>query len=309
MKQPPGNEYREKIINMERNRDYRGAYDALKEALTVYPAHSFFLKTEIFLLFKLKKITEARKKAEQRIDTLRTDTFFLKTYCMILEKDGAKDDLQRLLGNIISWDIRDEEFYIFLSSLVARVLGQESAADLLKAAIGNIPESEALKKMLNSQQADGNMGSKYNYYKNKFTGKDIKASIEELENIKILPEYAQDYNLHLYLAGLYKKAKKYSKAAEIYKNLLQQKDNQFTRKMLGYVYYKMGDEDNALIYLKDTFLSDPHDHYLYRTISTIFEKRKDFEGFERLITEALTKNPDAKHLYGLLRKATKWQKN
>lgn len=67
--------------------------------------------------------------------------------------------------------------------------------------------------------------------------------------------------------------------------------------------------EKALAYLKGIFLENPNDHYLYATITKIYESLSDYEGFERLVQEALTLKPGAKHLYGLLKKAQKWRKD
>lgn len=302
-------EYSHRIINMQKNRDYRGAFDILQEALTVYPTNTFFLKSEVYILFRLKMISPARQKAEERMQLLKNDPFFLKTYLKILELENAKEDMGRLIENIPSWGIRNEDFHIFLVKLVAKVLGQEKALEILKSTLMNYPDFEALKNLLNDWSIDGNPEGRFKYYKDRFRDKKTEEAIMEIESIRVLPDYARDYELHLYLAELYKKAKKYDRALEIYKNLLTLKEHKFTRKMLGYTYYKLGDVQSALVYLRDIFLHDPHDHYVYRTIAKIFEERSDYGGFERLITEALGKKPDAKHLYGLLKRAKKWQKN
>ncbi len=281
----PTTYYRDKIIAFEKNKDFAAAYEVLAEALGLYPTNPFFLRTEVFVLLRLKKVKEARVKAEQRLEALKNDVFFLKTYLLILEKSNAAADIQRLLQIIPSWNIADEAFSEFLDGFTQRVFRQENPADVLKT-----------RPALNS----------FNYYKDMFKGKAVEAAIQELENIRILPEYAQDEQMHLYLAGLYKQKKDYAKAVEVYVGLLKQKDNPFTRKMLGYAYYKMNDLPHALFYLKDIFFDEPNDHFLYRTLSGIYEKNRDYTGFERLIMEALAKKPQAKHLYGLLKKAKQW---
>jgi hypothetical protein len=56
--------YADRIIELERKRDYRGAHEVLKEALTIYPTQPFLLRTEVYLLLRLNKTKEARTKAE-----------------------------------------------------------------------------------------------------------------------------------------------------------------------------------------------------------------------------------------------------
>lgn len=301
-------EYSNKIIDMERERDYQGAYGLLQEALTVYPVNTFFLKNEVYILFRLKKIKQARQKAEERILLLKNDPFFLKTYLMILEIENAKEDMERLIEKIPSWEIRNEDFHLFLARLTARVFGQKKAMETLRATVIDYPEYEALKNLLNDWSTGGSLKGGFKHYRDRFKETKTLDAIMEIESIRALPDYADDYQLQLYLAELYKKAKKYDLAIETYKNLLGLKEHKFARKMLGYTYYRLGDIQNAAACLKDAFLDDPYDHYVYRTVAKIFEKRSDYEGFERLVTEALGKKPGAKHLYGLLKRAKKWQK-
>jgi len=302
-------EYSSKIIDLEKGRDYRAAYEVVQEALTVYPTNPFFLRTEVYILYRLKMMREAREKAEGRMGLLKNDPFFLKTYLSLLESQKAKEDMERLLEQIPSWGIRNEDFYSFLARLVSKNFGPERALETLKAAIANLPESRSLKDLYDRWCTDGNLEGRFKHYRERFKGRKTEEAIVEIESIRVLPDYAGDYELHLYLAELYKKAQRYNEASEVYLHLLKLKDHPFTRKMLGYVYYKAGEMEKALAYLKDVFLSDPNDHYLYSTIMKIYGSRPDYEGFERLVQQALGLKPDAKHLYGLLRRAKKWRKD
>ena len=303
--EPP---YREKILALEKVKDYHGAYALLQDALRVYPTQAFLLRTEIFLLLKLRKIREARKKAEERMELLKLDPFFLRTYFVILEKDKAREDIERLLEGLASWHIRDEDFYVFVSDMAARIFGRAKALEVLNSALSLLPGSVRLKDLWNQwKERDALPENRLLNYKEKFKGKNVDEAIRDIENIAVLPNYAQDYALRLYLAELYKKAKQYDKAVAVYEQLLRQKDAPFTRKMLGYAYYKAGQMQPALSCFKEAFFDDPFDPFLYRTIGKIFQENQDYEGYQRLLNEALAQKPAAKHLYGLLRKAQKWQ--
>lgn len=302
-------EYSNKIIQLEKNRDYQAAYVMVKDALMVYPANPFFLRTEIYILYRLKMFSEAREKAEARMGFLRNDPFFLRTYLSLLESQKAQKDIERLIESIPLGEIRNESFYIFLAELTARIFGQEKALEFLRSAVSIMPESQSLKNLHSQLCTEGSLEGKLRHYRERFKNRNTEEVIREIESIRVLPDYAADYGLHLYLAELYKKAGKYQQAADTYLYLLKQKDQTFARKMLGYVYYRMGDMERALFYLKDVFLADPDDHYLYSTIMRIYGSKSDYEGFEKLIKEALNLKPGAKHLYGLMKRAKKWLKD
>lgn len=299
----PG-DYQTRIIHLVKEKNFQGAHNAVNEALSVYPSRLFFLKNEIFILFRLNMLKEARDKAEAKIDVLKNDLFFLRIYLSILEKENAPEDIERVIeGIIFPGRIGDVEFYIFLSKLAGRVFSDEKEKDILGRALLQFPESAKLKKEAGRREAKEGRG--YREYKELFRGKKAGDAIAEIEGIRLLPKYNNDYELHLYLAELYKKNGDYDRAIAIYEYLLKLRDNKFVRKMLGYAYYKKGDYANALVYLKDIFLESPKDHFLRSALYRIYESTADFAGFEKLMLEALSLNPQAGHLYGLIKRARK----
>ena len=301
--------YADRIIELERKRDYRGAHEVLKEALTIYPTQPFLLRTEVYLLLRLNKTKEARTKAEGRVEMLKNDPFFLKTYLSVLRQEKAHEDMERLLTAILSWGVGDEGFLIFLVKTASQCISREKGEEVLQQALARYPESESLKKMAEEGEAAEDGAGRFTLYRRKFAGKKTAEAVAEIEAIMVMPGYAGDYDLHLYLADLYKKMERYDKAIEIYTRLLSIRDHEFTRKMLGYTYYKMGDKEQAAAYLQSVFIKRPDDHFLTRTLFKIFEEKRDFEGLEKLVAEALAVRPEEKNLYGLLKKARRWQKN
>ncbi|MFH1259699.1 MAG: tetratricopeptide repeat protein [Elusimicrobiota bacterium] len=302
-------EYKTKIVELQKNKDYPQAYEVLKAARQFYPTDLFFLTSEVYLLLRLNKTKEAREKAEERMERLKNDPFFLKTYLNILARLGAKDDIEEVLEKtIFAQKTGSEDFYLYLSQLLRRVFDKEKALGVLRRALTIFPESSGIKEQLEKLEKDECAQNKYHYYKEKFKGKKIEDAIEEIENIKILPSYALDWELLLFLAELYKKNSNYPKAIDAYQQSLSIKDNEFTRKMLGYTYYKTGNFKNALLYLQDIFLKLPGDYFLYSTIFNIFKEKNDFEGYSKLLNQVLSANPQAKHLYGLLSRAKRWIK-
>lgn len=301
-------QYKNSLIELEKKGDFRGAYEVLREAILEYPANPFFIKAEIYILFKLGGFEEARLKAEVRVEQFKYDTFFLRTYLNILAGiKNSKKDAEDLVDKILTWGIKDEAFLAFLTQLAGRISGSKKAHDVLMRSLSLVPGSTVLKKMLD-EEGDNGFESKFRFYKKKFGAKNTPEAINEIEIIMGLPEYARDYELNLYLAGLYKESGQLDKSIDIYKRLLTIKEREFTRKMLGYAYYKKGEPANALVYLKDIFLNYPFDHYLYTTIFKIFKILGDKEGIKNLFREALASYPSAKHLYGLIKKADEWQK-
>jgi len=302
--------YRDKIIGLQRQKDFREAFEAVKNALALYPTNTFFLSDEIYLLYKLNKVKEARQRAEERIDFLKNDPFFLKIYLTILEKLGARADFEDFIErHIFARRSGNEDLYVFVSQIVERVLGRDRALDTVSRSLAFFPDSEKLRALPGSLKKTGGTGSGYKYYREQFKDKKPEEAIREIEEIRILPDYADDFKLLSYLAELYKKQGDYEKAIGIYKRLLTLKDNEFTRKMLGYAYYKQDDYQSALVYLRDIFLKDPDDHFMYSAVYRIFKENRDSEGLDRLINEALGLHPSSRHLYGLLARAKKWRKD
>ncbi len=300
-------EYENRIIELLKNRHYSEAHELISEALSIYPASKFLLRNEIFTLARLNRTKQARQRAEEKVDVLKNDAFFLRTYLSILEKEKALEDIEHLLERtVFPSGVYNEDFCVFLCRLAGRVFSRQKAEEILERCIQRFPESGMLKDLREKSEGEGVSEKDYKTYKEKFKGRKTGDAIAEIEKIKTLPGYSEDFDLHVYLAELYKKAGEYGKAIEVYRHILAFKDNDFTRKMLGYAYYKTGDNDNALVYLKDALFKDPRDHFLYSTIYKIFEAKADYEGFDKLINEVMGVNPGAKHLFGILRRAKRW---
>ena len=201
--------YADRIIELERKRDYRGAHDVLKEALTIYPTQPFLLRTEVYLLLRLNKTKEARTKAEGRVEMLKNDPFFLKTYLSVLRQEKAHEDMERLLTAILSWGVGDEDFLVFLVKTASKCVGREKGEEVLRQALARFPESEPLKKIAADGETAEDGASRFTLYRQKFAGKKTAEAVAEIEAIMVMPGYAGDYDLHLYLADLYKKMERY----------------------------------------------------------------------------------------------------
>jgi len=251
-------DYETRIISLIKNRNFNEAYDVIVEALRIYPASTFFIKNEIFILARLNRIKQARQRAEEKVDVLKNDTFFLRTYLSILEKERAVEDIEHLLEkSVLPSGLYNEDFCVFLCRLAGRVFSKQKAEEILEHCILRFPESSMLKDLRERSGAEGVSEKDYKTYREKFKNRKTSDAIAEIEKIKSLPGYSEDFDLHIYLAELYKKAGEYKKAIDVYQHILAFKDNDFTRRMLGYAYYKTGDNDNAIVYLNECIIEKP----------------------------------------------------
>ena len=300
-------EYDQKIINLQKTKNFKEALLLVDDALLIYPQDLFFVKSKIYILSRLNNYKEAYDLAVKYFDMLKNDNFFLKSYILILERLKLTQDIVNLTKDyLLKNNILDEGNYIEIYNILSKIGEKELANDLLNLGLYNFKDSNKLAEQIKKNTNENN-ALEYNQIKNKFKDLDTKDAIFEIENMMTLEKYHLNVNLNLFLADLYKKTEDFDKAIDIYKHILSIKDNLFTRKMLGYVYYKKDDYHNAIIYLKDVFLKEPNDTILLSTItkiySTIFDKNK----YQELLNEAMSLNPDAKNLYGHIKKASKWK--
>lgn len=297
-------EYIERILKLQRKRDYIAAYNILQDALSYYPSNEFLQTSEIYLLFRLKRTKEARQKAEARLSTLRTNPFFLRTYIEILSKERDKEGLFQVAERLKAFPVNDDRLYAYLAGSLARIGERQKGVELLESGLSFMPQSIELRKCLEGIK-EGSQGVGVNYYRERFRDVPPERAIKEIENIIILPDLANNIPIRLFLAELYKRSGDLRRASEVYSDCLRIKDSPNIRKMLGFLYYRIGDMGKAFFYLRDAFIEDPDDHVLYNTISKILEKKKDIKGAEALIRDVLGRHPEAGQVYGLLKRLKK----
>lgn len=297
-------EYIERILKLQRKRDYIAAYNILQDALSYYPSNEFLQTSEIYLLLRLKRTKEARQKAEARLSTLRTNPFFLRTYIEILSKERDKEELLQVAERLKAFPINDERLYTYLAESLARIGERQKGIELLEAGLSFMPRSRELRIHLEGIKT-GSQGVGLSYYRERYRDVPPERAIQEIENIIILPDLADNIPIRLFLAELYKRTGDLRRASEVYSECLKIKDSPNIQKLLGFLYYKMGDMDKAFYYLRDAFIEEPDDHVLYNTISKILEKKKDIKEAEALIRDVLGRHPGAGQVYGLLRRLKK----
>ncbi len=297
-------EYIERIISFQKVKDYDSAYNLLQDALTIYPSNKFFQSSEIFLLSKLKRLREAREKAEARLSIFRSDPFFLKTYIEILIKQKDRKALFDVAERLKVTPLKDERLYRFLADALIKFNERDMALELIQSGISSMPDKMEL--LLYLERLNGGLHEAgIEYYRERYRDMPPERVISEIENILILPDYERNVSIRLFLAELYKKNGDLEKASEVYSQCLKIKDSLYIRKMLGFVCYRMGDLDKALFYLRDAFLHDPEDNAVYNTIYRILEQKEDISLAESLVNEALTKHPNTGKIYGLLKRLKK----
>lgn len=297
-------EYIERILSLQKKGDYSFAYNILQEALSYHPSNGFLQTSEVYLLLKLRRLKEARQKAEMRLSALKTNPFFMRTYIEILFKERDKGELISLAERLKSVPVLDGKLYTYLANTLVRFGERQAAIELINSGLSYMPKSKELSLYL-KRLKEGDEESSLHYYREKYRNITPEMAIMEIENILILPDYEGNIPIRLFLAELYKKAGNLKMAEEVYSECLKIKDSSHVRKMLGFVYYKMGDMDKAFLYLKEPFLENPSDHALYNTISKIIEKTGNIKEAEGLINETLTRHPEARQVYGLLRRLRK----
>ncbi|MFN3740156.1 MAG: tetratricopeptide repeat protein [Thermodesulfovibrionales bacterium] len=297
-------EYIERIISLQKKKDYGLAYNILQEALSYYPSNRFLQTSEIYLLLKLGRLKEARQKAEARLTLLKDNPFFLRTYVEILSKEKDREELLNLKERLCLAPVRDERLYTYLAGILIRIGEKQRAIELLNSASAYIPEGKELILYLEKLK-EGPQDGGINYYRERYKNLPPEKAISEIENILFLPDYKEDISLRLFLAELYKKTGDLKRAIEAYSECLKIKDSLHVRKMLGFVYYKVGDMDKAFLYLKDAFIEDPYDHAVYNTIARIIQNSRNFKEAEALVNETLSRHPEARQVYGLLRRLKK----
>lgn len=294
-------EYIDRIISLQKKRDYALAYNILQEALSYYPSNRFLQTSEIYLLLKLGRSKEARQKAEARLTILKDNPFFLRTYVEILSKEKDTEELLNLTERLCLTPVRDERLYTYLAGILIRTGEKQRAIELLNSASAYIPEGRELILYLEKLK-EGAQDGGINYYRERYRDVPPEKAISDIENILILPDYKEDISLRLFLAELYKKIGDFERVIEVYSECLKIKDSLHVRKMLGFVYYKAGDLDKAFLYLKDAFIEKPSDHAVYNTIARIIQKTGMVKEAEALVNETLSRHPGARQVYGLLRR-------
>lgn len=285
-------------------KQYQQALDLVNELMQLQPTNLFLVKNEIYLLSKLEQKKAAKQKSEEFFDALKEDPFFLLTYLLILEKEKQFDDIKDIIAKyIFAPGVIDEFLLQNVCRLAQRRFTQQESNDIIAQAQALLPGSQKIVESTGHQ-------NHYQQYKKQFVGKTPSQVLAEIGNLMIMPEYENDTDLLLLKAENHKQINQFDHAIESYKKVLTiDPEHDFAVRMLGYTLYKKKAWREALPYLANALQHHCHDHYLQTTIGYCCKNLDDFDALVKIVNESLAIHPEAKHLYGMLQKAKKWQKS
>lgn len=266
----------------------KGNYDKAQQIIDTIlkkdPENSFFLSRKGDLLVAMNKNNEALKIFHQLYNSqkdphvgwrLATGYYRLKKY------DKAEYYFDQTIPKL--YDVPELNFLGFL--IKKAVKKYDKAMDFIDSAINhsNQPQQYISQKMQLQAEQKGISAQQWE--------KSIKYSASKDESF-VLKELAEKF-----LAE-----KKFEKAEKYYKEILKHDNNDYNKSRLSYVYYKWGKYDLALM----IFLEMPLKSFLTPSfIAMVIKSAKETGEQEKVIEhlrDLLEKNPEAKSLWGAIKK-------
>ena len=288
------------ILSLIKQKEYGEALDMIREEQAFFPTHALLQRSEIFCLFKLHRIEEARVLCERNFESQKNEAFFLSTYLQILEKLGENDSIRDIVERIRSKGPSE----IRLFTLIIRLLrGHPERGDFeaFKIYAKEIFPKEAA---FTSQDPQND----YRHYKEYYKKTPAREAITEIKSLLVLPRYRSDKALKMTLAELEKSIGAYDEARQIYEEMLREEHSIFVVKLLGFLLKKAGKDKEALPYLREAFIEKPSDVILRKNFTQLCERAGEKLIFIESVKQALQTHPEDRYLYGLLKKADKWKK-
>jgi tetratricopeptide (TPR) repeat protein len=128
-------------------------------------------------------------------------------------------------------------------------------------------------------------------------------AIDEVARLLQVPSYAERAWLHAVHGRLLHEAGRHAEAAAAFTRALSANpEDAFARRSLGFAAWKAGDAEAAVQALRSLFLLDPGDRCVRATLLAAYARAgRDLEAIET-VEEALRAHPEAKGLYGELRR-------
>lgn len=268
-----------------------GAYDKAHQIIDALlknePNNQFFLSRKGDLLAAMNKHQEALKIFTNLYNANKDPHVgwrLANEYYRLKQYDQAEYYFDQTLPKFY-----DRPDLNFLGFLIKKALKKyDKAMDLIDAAINYSNQSEQYKsqKLKFQTELKGISAQQWERSIKYSTTKDEPFVLKELAE-KFLNEG------------------KYEKAEQYYKEILKQDPNEFNKSRLGYVYYKWGKYDLAL----SIFLEMPLKNFLIPSFMNMVIKSAKESGQEQKVVEhlqeLLEKHPEAKSLWGAIRKLAK----
>ena len=131
-------------------------------------------------------------------------------------------------------------------------------------------------------------------------------AITEVARLLEVPSYAERGWLHAVHGRLLHEAGHHAEAAAAFRRALAaDPDDAFVRRLLGFAAWKAGEADAAIQALRPLFLADPSDRYVRATLLAAYGHVGRADEATATVEEALHAHPEAKALYGELRRLRK----
>lgn len=312
-------------IQLKNNRKLNEALAIFLELIDEQPQDDYLLSNMGHLYFKMNSCENSLRMLERACSIKKQGEFVLKLKADVLMKLGRMDEAEDILlsmltkgfnldviKRLIKCFVEQKKFGDALNQINRALQVVEYERDM------EITHGEVLVKLGRREEASDcfkriikhNPSDEFAYLRLvmiKLEHKPQEEVIEELREILRIPSRSANAYLHDLLARAYKEIGKYEDALREYQESLKLKpDNLFTRKQLGFCYAKMKDYDGVIRILNDCLLNDPDDTYVRSALLSAYRHTKRLDEAKKLLTELISKYPNKKSLYGIIRKIEKW---
>jgi predicted Zn-dependent protease len=269
----------------------KGSYDKAQKIIDSIlkkdPENYFFLSRKGDLLVAMNKNTEALKIFTNLYNANKDPHVgwrLAKEYYQLKKYDKAEYYFDQTIPKLY-----DKPELNFLGFLIKKALKKyDKAMDFIDSAINHSdqPQEYISQKMQFQAELKGISAQQWE--------KSIKYSKSKAEPF-VLKELAEKFL----------KENKFDKAEKYYKELLKHDSNDYNKSRLGYVYYKWKKYDLAL----SIFLEMPLKSFLFPSFMNMVIKSAKETGQQQKVVEhlqdLLEKNPEAKSLWGAIKKLSK----
>lgn len=269
--------------------NYKQALIFLEIASQISPLHPFMREIKVESLLRLKRIQEAEEFLKDRAK--EADLWAIKKLVRVYIDQGRLDSALSQLKSSLSRIGYERDLSITQAEVLIKIGKKDEASECLKDVIKNDPKDEFAYARL---------------IKLKLEEKNALEIIEELKPLLLIPSKADNASLRTLLASAYKEAGRFEDALNEYQTALKlNPDNLFIRKQLGFCLCRMRDDDGVISVMKECFISEPEDQYVFNTICSAYRKTSRLNELIELLSEVIARYPHKKKLWGLKKKVEK----